>query len=47
MHRRHKPKRQKRGMELEKRGTIPDMISIEQRAAEVVDRSVPGHWERD
>jgi IS30 family transposase len=47
MLRHHKPKRQKRGMELEKRGTILDMISIEQRPGEVVDRSVLGHWEGD
>ncbi len=31
----------------EKRGTIPDMISIEERPKEVEDRTISGHWEGD
>lgn len=45
--RQRKPLRKSRKGEVEKRGTIPNMISIHQRPAEVEDRNIPGHWEGD
>jgi len=45
---RHRRKHRKsRRAAHDRRGVIPDMLSIEERPVEVADRTVPGHWEGD
>ena len=39
--------RRKRGNRTERRGKIADMLSIEERPADVAARTIPGHWEGD
>jgi IS30 family transposase len=43
----HRKRRLKRGTAKDRRGVIPDMISIDERPASVEERTIPGHWEGD
>jgi IS30 family transposase len=40
-------RKRKPGNHEESRGTIAEMLSIEERPREVADRTMPGHWEGD
>lgn len=45
--RQHRNKRLPRSRGTDRRGAIPDMISIHVRPPEIDDRQMPGHWEGD
>lgn len=47
LRREHKQRRKEGRSRVGQQSNLEDMLSIEERPAEVADRSVPGHWEGD
>jgi IS30 family transposase len=45
--RQHRKHRRPRSRGTDRRGQIPEMVSIEERPPAVADRTIPGHWEGD
>jgi IS30 family transposase len=45
--RQHRKNRRPRSRGTDRRGQIPEMISIEERPLDVAERTIPGHWEGD
>jgi transposase, IS30 family len=45
--RQHRKQRRPRSRGTDRRGQIPEMVSIEERPTAVAERTVPGHWEGD
>jgi IS30 family transposase len=43
----HRLRRKRRHLRDDRRGQIPDMISIHERPEEIETRTMPGHWEGD